>query len=321
MIKRPPPCSGTLRSCVGAAALAVFGALAALVPVSAQEALSVQEVAPGVFVREGEIALMSPENRGGIANIGFVVGDEAVAVIDTGGSLVEGQGLLAAVRSITDRPVRYVINTHMHPDHIFGNAAFAELAADFVGSARLPTALAAREVHYLAANRILLGEALAKEIRIVSPTLTVEDELTLDLGNRRLLLRAWPAAHTDNDLTIFDEASGTLFIGDLVFLKHVPALDGSVLGWLEAVDALGAIPAERVVPGHGPASVSWPEALEPQRRYLNAVAAGVRGLIEAGERIADAAGNVAQEERPHWKLFDEFHARNVTAAFAELEWE
>jgi quinoprotein relay system zinc metallohydrolase 2 len=288
---------------------------------AAAEPLSVEEVAPGVFVHAGEVAPMSEANAGGIANVGFIVGGEAVAVIDTGGSVAEGRALLEAVREKTDRPIRYIINTHKHPDHIFGNRAFQADGVTFVGSARLPAALAESGGHYTAANRELIGEALAIEVEIVLPTLLVEDELTLDLGGRTVVLRAWPAAHTDGDLTIIDIATKTLFAGDLVFLDHVPALDGSIRGWLAAIDQLATIDAERVVPGHGPASAPWPEALEPERRYLQAVADGVRAEIAAGASIADAPAKVALDERGRWRLFDEFHARNVTAAFAELEWE
>jgi quinoprotein relay system zinc metallohydrolase 2 len=287
----------------------------------AADTLPVEEVAPGVFVHQGEVALMSEANRGGIANVGFVVGEEAVAVIDTGGSVLEGEALLAAVRARTDLPVRYVINTHKHPDHIFGNRAFQAEGVVFVGAARLPAALAESGDHYVAANRDLIGEALAAEVEIVPPTLLVEDEMTLDLGGRVLKLRAWPAAHTGADLTAFDPATKTLFAGDLVFLEHAPALDGSIKGWLAAIEALAALEAERVVPGHGPASAPWPEALEPERRYLTKIAEGVRELIAAGASIAEAPGKVAEDERDGWQLFDEFHARNVTAAFAELEWE
>jgi quinoprotein relay system zinc metallohydrolase 2 len=283
--------------------------------------LPVREVAPGLFVHAGAVRLMSAENLGGIANVGFVVGEAAVAVVDTGGSVAEGRRLLAAVRAATDKPIRYVVNTHMHPDHVFGNAAFADVGATFVGAERLPAALSARGQSYLQNNRALLGGELADEIRIVAPSLLVGDAMTLDLGGRTLELRAWAVAHTDNDLTVYDVATKTLFAGDLVFLDHIPALDGSIKGWLAVMDELAAIPAERVVPGHGPQSAPWPEALEPQRRYLQTVASEVRVLIERGATISEAPEKVAQNERHRWLLFEEFHARNVTSAFAELEWE
>ncbi len=303
-------------------ALAAIGlVLAAAGHAFGAAALSVVEVAPGIFAHEGEIALMSEANSGAIANVGFIVGDEAVAVIDTGGSVAEGEALIAAVRAKTDRPIRYVINTHMHPDHIFGNAAFLPLAPTFVGAARLPAALAQNGAHYIEANRALIGDALAEAVKIVPPTLLVEDERTLDLGGRKILLRAWPAAHTDNDLTVFDTATGTLFAGDLVFVDHIPALDGSIKGWLAAIDSLATLPADRVVPGHGHLPSPWPGALADERRYLSTVEKEVRDLIAAGGRIEDAPAKVARQERGRWQLFDEFHARNVTAAFAELEWE
>jgi quinoprotein relay system zinc metallohydrolase 2 len=253
--------------------------------------------------------------------MGFIVGESGVAVIDTGGSRVAGERLRATIRRHTDLPIRYVINTHMHPDHVFGNAAFRAPGTIFAGHRKLARALQARGTYYLEANRPLLGDALIGGVEIVLPQLAIDGTQELDLGSRTLVVTAHATAHTDNDLTVFDVSTATLFAGDLLFSQHTPALDGSIAGWLSEMDELKSLPAERVVPGHGPASLPWPSGMDDQFRYLNRITGEVRAFIAAGRPLNEAMEQIGRDEAGKWLLFDEFNARNIAAAFAELEWE
>lgn len=284
-------------------------------------ALRLAPIAEGVFAFSGAAALMTAANQGAICNLGVIAGDEAVAVVDSGGSLVEAHSFIAAIALRTEKPIRYAINTHMHPDHVFGNAAFRDIGATIVGHHNLPRALSERQDFYLKRFRDLMGDAAMTGVEIVAPSLLVEDQLTLDLGRRKLELRAWKPAHTDNDLTVYDATSRTLFGGDLVFTQHVPTLDGSLLGWMRQLHELAAIPAARIVPGHGSVSTAWPQALDAERTYFEALARDLRKSIADGQIISEAVKTAAHSERGKWQLFDEYNERNATTAFAELEWE
>src|SRR5215831_5943549 len=312
-------CIRDLISRVAVAIPLLSGLISLAHPQPSDSALEITEVAAGVFAHFGVNELMTAENEGAIANVGFIVGDEAVAVIDTGGSVRDGRRLLAAVRTVTAKPIRYVINTHAHPDHAFGNAAFAQEGAVFVGHRNLPRALSARGPFYLNAFRRIMGDVL-DDVALVAPQRQIGNEERLDLGNRVLALYAWDVAHTDNDLTVLDEATQTLFTGDLVFLRHIPVVDGSLRGWLAALGPLAHIPAKRAIPGHGPLT-PWPVGLDDERRYLERLAEDCRGLIAGGTPLAAAASIAGVSQKLRWELFDEYNARNATAAFAELEWE
>lgn len=289
-------------------------------PVRAERALAVTRIADGVHGFAGTPALMTAANRGAICNLGFVVGRDAVAVIDSGGSVAEARALIAAIEAVTERPIRYLINTHMHPDHVFGNAAFADLGCEIIGHRNLPRALASHGDFYLANYRGAMGELMA-DIRIVPPSRLIDGREELDLGDRKLVLAAWKPAHTDNDLTVLDVQTGTLFAGDLCFVDHLPTLDGSLLGWIGQLDALASIGAISAIPGHGPVPSAWPEALIAQRRYFEVLTRDLRKAIAAGVPLGDAVLTAASGERSHWTLFDEYNTRNATSAFAELEWE
>lgn len=300
----------------------LIAALASLAPAAwaASGPLALENPDEGIFVHLGAQADASAANGGDIANIGFVVGSRCVAVIDSGGSAAIGAALLAAIRERTDRPVCYVIHTHVHPDHGFGDSAFASEPVEFVGHAAFPAALAARRSAYRAALGNALGTA-ADGSDIVVPTVLVSDALTLDIGDRRLELRAWPTAHTNHDLTVYDPRTRTLWTGDLVFVDRIPVVDGKALGWLGVMDALAAMKPAHLVPGHGPLDRPVDIAIGAQKKYLHKLITECRSAIRNGATLARAVDTIGFDEKKDWLLFDEYHRRNVTAVFTELEWE
>ena len=285
--------------------------------------LAVTQVKPGVFVHIGALEDWGPANGGDVANIGFVVGSRCVAVIDTGGAPAVGQALRAAVEVETSLPVCYVVNTHAHPDHILGGIAFMsanQLAPRFVASAGFTRTLAAREPYYLNALQRDFGITLT-HAAIAYPTLRVEKSLDIDLGDRVLTLRAWPTAHTDNDLSVYDQRTRTLFASDLVFVQHVPVLDGNLRGWISVMAELKRLDVAMLVPGHGPVSSDWPAVGDAQAEYLNALLRDTRAAIKNRLTIQQAVDRIGVPPGSHWLLTDRFHRRNVTAAYAELEWD
>ena len=282
------------------------------------EPAEVTEVAAGVYVRHGRHDVVFEADR--VANIGFVVGRRCVAVIDTGGSVGEGMALDCAIRSVTERPVCFVINTHVHPDHLLGNAAFDRAGVEFIGHTKLPRALALRGDTYLERARAY-GERAGEAWSVVFPERSVTGVVQLDIGGRRLTVRAHASAHTDHDLSVVDEASMTAFLGDLVFLEHLPVIDGSLNGWIGELGTLKAELMDYVVPGHGPVRAAWPSAAKPTLAYLTELRKKVREWIASGGDLASAQDSIELSGSEHWRLVERYHRRNIGAAYAELEWE
>jgi quinoprotein relay system zinc metallohydrolase 2 len=288
--------------------------------VASTQPFALERIAEGVYVHRGVVEQVSPANQGDIANLGVVIGERCIAVIDSGGSPSVGRAFREAIRALSPKPVCYVINTHVHPDHLLGNVAFQADAPAFVAHHKLAASLAARARTYTATVSRELGVDVTAA-HLVPPTQPATGDTSLDLGGRTLKLTAWPTAHTDHDLTVFDESSGTLFLGDLAFADHLPVVDGSIKGWVDVLAAVSKLPAKIAIPGHGTLRGAWPQSLDTQRSYLVAVRDEVRAAIKAGTSLQKAVDSVGWAAAKPWKLVDFFHRRNVTAAYAELEWE
>lgn len=283
-------------------------------------ALPIQEIAPGIYVHHGVHEDLAEGYHGDICNIGFIVGKNTVAVIDSGGSFKIGQQLREAIRSVTPLSISHVINTHVHPDHIFGNAAFKPDNPVFIGHARLADAMELRKETYMRNNTQSLGAAFDGS-EIVKPTQSVADAMEIDLGGRVLKLKAWPTAHTNTDLTVLDSATATLWTGDLLFVERTPAMDGDTRNWLKLLPQLKALGAKQMVPGHGPVTTAWQQALDRQQHYFETLLADIRMAIKQGESMETTMEHAAATEQEHWVLFPIVNRRNVNLLYPQLEWE
>lgn len=281
--------------------------------------LPVEEIADGIYLRRGLDEDATKANADAIANAGFIIGRDGVLVTDPGGSLADGERLRESIAQTTRLPIKYVLMSHVHPDHVFGAAAFLPDNPIFVGHTRLKEALEQRGAYYRGILSALLGPDRAGTI--VFPQMEVSDKAEIDLGGRTVEVAAHAPAHTLCDVSMLDKKTGTLLPADLLFVERAPSLDGSLRGWLKALADLRACGARRAVPGHGPIVVDWPAGSSSVARYLETLERETKKAIASGVEIETAIKTVAASERSGWKLFDDYNGRNVAEAYRELEWE
>jgi quinoprotein relay system zinc metallohydrolase 2 len=288
-------------------------------PVMADE-LKMETAGDQIYVHHGIHEDISEGYHGDICNISFIVGSKGVAVIDTGGSLKVGQQLHDAIRKVTPLPILYVINTHVHPDHIFGNAAFVQDKPEFVGHAKLADAMERRRDNYVRINNTYLGDD-ASGSELVKPTIAVQTTKELDLGSRKLTVTAYPTSHTNTDITVWDSESKTLWSGDLLFVERTPSIDGDIKGWIATIDQLKQSDTSQIIAGHGTIAKDWKTALNNEQRYLNVLLSDVRASIKKGITMESAMDTAATNEKDKWVLFDTVNRRNVNNIYPALEWE
>lgn len=284
--------------------------------------LSFKEIQPGIYVHQGEHLDVDHGYHGDICNIGFIIGDQSVAVIDTGGSLKIGRQLLKAIREKTSLPISYVINTHVHLDHIYGNAAFINENPIFVGHSELPKAMLLRKEFYETTNQNFLNIPPEESIQIPpSLLISINKPQEIDLGNRKLRLEAFPSAHTNNDLIVVDMNTKTAWLADLMFTERTPSMDGDIHGWINALEKIEKSNYEVIIPGHGTPPTNNNKAIRKIKSYLELLRNEIRQAIDDGMDLQDALDTIARSEKNKWELFDVQNARNINMVYPIMEWE
>ena len=281
---------------------------------------NITQVAQGNYLHKGVHVSIDDINHDDIANIGFIVGDKCIAVIDTGGSVDIGLQLFEKIKSISDKPICYVINTHVHFDHMLGNKAFTSENPEFVGHQRLAAEVERNREFFLEQFKNDLGPNPVPST-IVGPSILIDKSRQLDLGDRILTLIPFPVSHSHCDLIIIDNKTNTLWAGDLIFRERIPSLTGSLIGWVKVMEDLAQLGVKLVIPGHGNVAESMSIAIKLQREYLQRLLDETRQAIEDGEFVNEAAEHIDKDNQSNWLLHEFQHPTNVSRAFTELEWE
>jgi glyoxylase-like metal-dependent hydrolase (beta-lactamase superfamily II) len=259
-------------------------------------------VAPGAYMVQGLSALGSGANRNFISNAGFVVTPEGVLVVDALGAPVLSRELLAEVRRITDAPVRWVVLTHYHADHIYGLQVFKDAGATIIAHRDAQVYLNSDTAALrLQASRDELAPAVDAGTRLVAADRWISERTTLRLGGIDVVLQPAGPAHTPEDLVVWVPQLNLLFAGDLVFRGRIPFVGQADSGrWIAALETLLVFDAAVIVPGHGPASSDARADLQLTRDYL----------VYLRKTMGEAARNMDP--------FDEAYARTDWSRFEHL---
>lgn len=275
-------------------------AAAAAGPEVASVSMQAVQVAPHAWFVQGGSALGSAANQNFISNAGFVITGDSVVVIDALGSPPLARQLLQVIRGITDKPVRHVIVTHYHADHIYGLQVFQQAGARIVAHRAARAYIHSDTARLrLEASRQELAPWIDADTRIVEADLWLDGDTVLEIGGMRFDIRHVGPSHTPEDLIVFVPEEAVLFAGDLVFRGRIPFVgQADSRRWIAALDRLLAIEARVIVPGHGPMSEQAREDLTLTRDYL----------VFLRKAMGEAADNLEPFEeayaRTDWSRFE-----------------
>jgi glyoxylase-like metal-dependent hydrolase (beta-lactamase superfamily II) len=280
-----------------------LGAALSVAAADNNNAVRARAVAPDVWFVQGDAALGSSANRNFISNAGFVVTGDGVVVIDALGAPALAGELIAAIRRVTPQPIRYVIVTHYHADHIYGLQAFKAAGATIIAHEAGRDYLNADSARLrLEVSRQDLSPWVDDKTRLVGADRWLGAEpTTLRVGAYDFQIRHAGPAHTAEDLVVHVPQLGVLFAGDLVFQGRIPFVgQADSQQWIAALTQLQDAKARIVIPGHGPLSTDPAADLGLTRDYLL--------------HLRQAMGEAARNLEP----FDEAYAKTDWSRFEKM---
>jgi quinoprotein relay system zinc metallohydrolase 1 len=277
--------------------------------------LTPEKIADGVYVFIGKTEDFSWKNGGNVVNTGFVVTTAGVVVIDTGPSKRYGEQMRAAIKIITTQPIVKVFNTHHHPDHIFGNQAYADIGV----SALAQTIVSEKsEGAALADNMYRMNGEWMRDTELSVAQNTLEQSSKFSLGERTFSLHAL-SGHTGGDLAVMDDTSGVIFTGDLIFNQRAPTTPhADISRWMQAIDYIDNLSYKKLAPGHGPV-ISDRSAVKQTREYLAWLFTHLKKSAEQGADMTDVLSSKLPTAFALTPLAKEEYQRSVVHLYPRLE--
>jgi len=296
-------------------------------PAAAQSAgeivLTPQQVSPHGWFFQGEAGTASAQNKGYMSNAGFVVTGDGVVVFDALGTPVLGQAMIAAIRKVTRQPIRRVIVSHYHADHIYGLQAFKAAGAEIWAHRKAQHYLTSEQAaDRLAQRRAALSPWVDDRTVVVPPDVWIDGDTSFRMGGLTFQLVYSAGAHTPEDLMMFVEPDRLLFAGDLIFAGRVPFVgNADSAGWLKAMDKMIALKPAVVVPGHGPASRDVERDLVLTRDYLAYLREQMGAAVKDLEPFDDAYAKTDWSRYKGLPAFEQANRINAYGTYLLMEQE
>ncbi|MGA3205281.1 MAG: MBL fold metallo-hydrolase [Bryobacteraceae bacterium] len=292
----------------GAAALLTFIGLAH----AAAPDFRLEKIGDGIWA-----AIVNDEGLAG-GNAGFVIGDDGVAVVDTFQDPRPAQALLAEIRRLTPLPIRFVVNTHYHLDHVNGNDVFAAAGATIVAHRNVRAWMRTENIKMLDPPVTAAQKARVQSLTL--PTVTHASHIELYLGSRRIDVRYYPG-HTGGDSVVSIPDARVVFCGDMLWKEHIPNLiDATTGAWVESLEAMQKDYGQSTwVPGHG--GVAGAGDVVTFRKYLSDLRTEVRREQAAGKSggaLGEALLPGLKSKYGRWGFFNDYAAAGIEQTAQEL---
>ncbi len=292
----------------------------ASVPAMSEYLLDIQKISPNVYALVGELAQRSPENYANNSTHGVIIGDEGVILIDPGGSYRGAQQIHDAIKTLTDKPVTYVINTGGQDHRWLGNGYFKQQGAHIITSSAALADHHERADDHLNSLSQFLGDTLEGTVPVYADE-TFDVEMKLQAGNINLEIYHVGAAHTLGDSFVWFPEQKIMFTGDIVYVERAlgtgPAKN--VKSWVQVFEKMAAYQPEIVVPGHGHA-VDLETAKKDTYDYLVFLIENISRMLDEGVDLLDAV-ELDQSQFSYLEVFDEISRKNAQGVYEQLEFD